>query len=89
MITDSTPYINQSVKGVGTVFASHNGFVTEKGKEFWFDSKGREDLRVNLRNSYQFEWEKMYDWYFLDIKLLNQLIVLWSGENWSIFTQQK
>ncbi|WP_299716642.1 hypothetical protein [uncultured Tenacibaculum sp.] len=67
MITDSTPYINQSVKGVGTVFATHNGFVTEKGKEFWFDSKGREDVRVNLRDSYQFKWEKINDWYFLDL----------------------
>jgi hypothetical protein len=69
MITDSTAYINQSIKGVGTVFATHNGFVSEKEKEFWFDSKGREDIRVNLRNSYQFEWEKINDWYFLDLTI--------------------
>ena len=37
MITNSTPYINQSKKGVGTVFATHNEHVTEKGKEFWYD----------------------------------------------------
>jgi|GEM_PF-1070622 len=67
MITDSTPYINKSNRGVGTVFATHNGFVSEKGKEFWFDSKGREDVRVNLRNSYKFDWEKIDNWYFLDI----------------------
>jgi hypothetical protein len=69
MITDSTPYINKSIKGVGTVFATHNGFITEKGKEFWFESKGREDTRVNLRNSYQFDWEKIDDWYFLDLTI--------------------
>ncbi len=69
MITDSTPYINQSIRGVGTVFATHNGFVTEKGKEFWFNSKGREDARVSLRNSYQFDWEKINDWYFLDLTI--------------------
>ena len=58
MITNSTPYINQSKKGVGTVFATHNEHVTEKGKEFWYDSKGREDVRFTLRDSYHFEWEK-------------------------------
>ncbi len=63
----TTEDINPSVKGVGTVFATHNGFVTDKGKDFWYDSKGRENVRVNLRNSYKFEWEKINDWYFLDI----------------------
>ncbi len=68
MITNSTPYIKQSKKGVGTVFATHDGFITEKGKEFWYDSKGRENIRVTLHNSYQFEWEKINDWYFLDLR---------------------
>lgn len=67
MITDSTPYINPSTRGVGTVFSTHNGFISKKGKEFWFDSKGREDIRVNLLDSYKFEWEKINDWYFLDL----------------------
>jgi hypothetical protein len=69
MITNSTPYINQSVKGVGTVFATHNGHITEKGQEFWYDSKGREHVRLTLRNSYHFEWEKINDWYFLDLTI--------------------
>lgn len=67
MITNSTTYINQSKKGVGTVFATHNGNVTEKGKEYWYDSKGREHVRLTLRNSYHFEWEKINNWYFLDL----------------------
>ncbi len=69
MITDSTPYINQSRKGVGTEFATHDGFRTKAGKEFWHDSKYRENIKVKLEKSYLFEWEKIEDWYFLDLKI--------------------
>lgn len=67
MITDSEPYINQSTKGVGTVFATHNGYISEEGKELFFNSKGREHIRVNLQSSYKFEWQKINGWYFLDL----------------------
>ncbi len=69
MITDSKAYINPSKRGVGTVFGIHNGSLTEKNREFWFDSKGREHLRISLRNSYHFEWEQIGEWYFLDLTI--------------------
>lgn len=69
MITDSKPYVNQSIKGVGTVYSTHDGHETENNKEFWFDSKGREEVIVTLQNSYTFEWEKINEWYFLDLSI--------------------
>lgn len=69
VITDSTPYINPSKKGVGIVFPTHHGHITEANKEFWVQSKGREHVRVNLRNSYTFEWEKIDKWYFLELTI--------------------
>ncbi len=69
MITNSNPYINQSKKGVGTVFGIHNGNVTEKNSEFWYDSKGREHIRVNLRDTYHFEWEEIRNWNFLELTI--------------------
>jgi len=67
MITNSTAYIKQSLKGVGTIFAIHDGHVTKKGQVFHSEAKGRENIRLSLRNSYHFEWEKIADWYFLDL----------------------
>ncbi|SMD36934.1 hypothetical protein SAMN04488029_3150 [Reichenbachiella faecimaris] len=69
MITDSTPYVNQSRKGVGTVFSTHDGHFSSSNQEFWYNSKGREDVRVNLRNSYNFNWEHIENWYFLELTI--------------------
>jgi len=70
MITNSTPYINQSRRGVGTVFTTHDGAITEAGQIFHCpDSKGREDVIVKFRNPYTFNWEKINDWYFLELKI--------------------
>ena len=66
-ITDSTPYVNQSKVGVGTVFPTHHGHITEANKTFWVASKGREHVTVNLKNSYTFNWEKIDKWYFLEL----------------------
>ena len=68
MITDSTAYVNQSKKGVGTVFTTNDGAVTQAGATFHCPtSKGRENVRVKLRSSYQFQWEKIGRWYFLQL----------------------
>lgn len=70
MITDSTPYVNQSRKGVGTVFTTHDGAITKPNQKFHCpNSKGRENIVVNLSNPYHFEWEKIKKWYFLEIKV--------------------
>lgn len=69
MITNSTPYINKSKVGVGVVFSTHDGYVTKKNKLLHTDSKGREHIEVTLRNSYCFQWEKINDWYFLDLTI--------------------
>jgi hypothetical protein len=68
MITDSTPYINKSKKGVGTVFATHDGSIINPG-EYHYPSMGREHVHVTLRNTYTFEWEKINEWYFLQINI--------------------
>jgi len=70
MITDSTPYVNRSKKGVGTVFTTYNGAVTPAKHQFHCPkSKGREDVKVFLNNSYTFEWEQIDDWYFLELEI--------------------
>lgn len=69
MITDSTPYVRQSKKGVGTVFTTHDGAVTPANQHFHCpQSKGRENVKVYLRNSYAFQWEQMANWYFLELE---------------------
>ncbi|EKT4550855.1 hypothetical protein JE952_002514 [Flavobacterium psychrophilum] len=69
MITDSQTYINKSKVGVGTVYSTHNEHITENETEYWYNSKGREDIKVSLKNSYQFNWEKINDWYFLELTI--------------------
>ncbi len=68
-ITDSPPYINKSKVGVGTVFPTHHGHTTEPNATFWVDSKGREHVTVNLKNSYTFNWEKIGKWYFVELSV--------------------
>lgn len=69
MITDSTPYINQSTRGVGTVFTTHDGAILNPGV-YQYPSKGRENVIVTLSNQYELEWEKIDDWYFLQINVV-------------------
>lgn len=68
MITDSTPYIHQSKKGVGTMFTTHDG-ATIKPAVYQYPSKGREDVIVELNNEYIIEWEKIGEWYFLQVNI--------------------
>jgi len=68
MITNSTPYINQSKKGVGTVFTTHDGGLINPGI-YQYESKVREDVIVTLGNQYAVEWEKIGDWFFLLINI--------------------
>jgi hypothetical protein len=68
MITDSKTYVNESKKGVGTVFAIHHGFESSVG-ELWYPSKGREHVKVNFENPYKFEWEHFGGKYFLDLSV--------------------
>jgi len=68
MITNSTPYINKSKKGVGTVFTTHDGSILKPGN-YHFPSKGREHINITLQNEYTIEWEKINEWYFLQINI--------------------
>lgn len=45
-ITDSTPYINQSKIGVGTIFPTHHGHVTEANKSFGHQVRDVNMLRL-------------------------------------------
>lgn len=69
MITDSTPYINKSQKGVGTVFTTHDGAILKPGC-YQYPSKGREDVVVTLTKQYDLQWEKINDWYFLQLNII-------------------
>ena len=70
MITDSTAYIKQSNRGVGTIFTTFDGAVTKPNSVFHCpNSKGRENVKVQLRNSYTFEWENIENWYFLELRI--------------------
>lgn len=66
-ITDSAPYINQSKKGVGVLFPTHNGHITQLNKEIQSLSKGRENIIINLKDTYTFQWENINGWYFLEL----------------------
>ena len=68
MITNSTPYVHQSKRGVGTVFTTHDGALLSPGV-YKYPSKGRDDVVVTLRNQYELQWEKINDWYFLQIDI--------------------
>lgn len=70
MITDSPPYIRQSKRGVGTVFTTYDGAVTAPQHTFHCpQSKGRENIKVYLGESYSFNWEQIDQWYFLELKI--------------------
>jgi len=71
MITDSSVYINQSRRGVGTVFPTHHGHQVEAGKKLVSTSKGREGVEFQLDGLYQFQWKKLGKWYFLEIQIEN------------------
>ena len=68
MITDSSVYVNPSRRGVGTVFATHDGNQTVAGATFHCpQSVGRSHVQLTLANSYSFQWEQIGNWYFLEI----------------------
>lgn len=65
-ITDCTAYVNQSDRGVGTEYTTYHG-NTATARDYYYDSKGRENVNIKLENAYRFEWEKYGKWYFLAI----------------------
>ncbi len=69
MVTDSTSYINPSSRGVGTIFPMHNGHVSKPGKFQAEQCKGREDVVVEIKGQYKFEWEKINNFYFLELNI--------------------
>ena len=78
MITDHQAYVNESTRGgLGTEFTTHDGAETPANHEFYYpESKSKQNVKVNLKNSYLFEWEKIdkksdkkEEWYFLELKV--------------------
>ena len=69
MITDSSVYINKSVKGVGTRFCTHHGYQVQPGQMLKSESKGREGIEVILGGSYHFNWTNLDKWHFLELKV--------------------
>jgi len=70
MITDDTAYINQSKRGSGTIYCLHDGYETKPNKELNTpNNKGRHEVFVTLKNKYKIQWEKINEWYFLEITI--------------------
>jgi hypothetical protein len=70
MITNDTSYNFKSVTGVGTIFSMRDSFETSPNKKLNSPfTKGRSNVTVKLRNKYKFEWEKIDEWYFLDLTI--------------------
>ncbi len=70
MITDSRIYRNKSLRGVGTLFAMHDGYCNPLGTPITCGySKGREHVTVTLANQYTFNWEHSGNWHFLAIAI--------------------
>lgn len=67
-ITNSTAYVNQSKKGVGTVFCTHCGATTKPGSTFDCpEVKWLKHGPITLSNGYVFDWEQIGGWYFLEL----------------------
>ena len=78
MITDHQAYVNKSTQGgLGSVFTTHDGAETQANHEFYYrESKSKHNVKVELKNPYLFEWEKIdkksdkkEEWYFLELKV--------------------
>ena len=69
MITDSTAYINKSKKGVGTIFAMHKEHMSKPGIFQSKVCKGRENVMIELKDTYKFDWEYLRNFYFLELKI--------------------
>lgn len=85
VITDSKPYINRSVRGVGTIFPTHNGYKTIPNLPYISTSKGREDITIKFENEYEFNWEEIQGYYFLSITVRKNTMKIVGNEN---FIQQ-
>lgn len=85
VITDSRPYVNQSVRGVGTIFPTHNGYKIIPNFPYNSTSKGREDITVLFKNEYEFVWEEIEGFYFLSIsvkKSVDNTLILKETYEW-------
>ena len=71
MITDDSTYINKSLRGSsGTTFCLHDGYETTPEKELNTpNNKGRNDVFVTLKKKYIMNWERVNEWYFLDLTI--------------------
>lgn len=70
MITDSQTYVNQSQRGVGTVFCLHDGFQITQGVQIASPkSIGRETVQVSFEKSYSLDWTQSGKWHFLEVKI--------------------
>lgn len=79
MITDSTAYLHESKKGVGKDFPVHHGFQSST-QPIPSKSKGREGIVVQLKQPYQFNWQQIDRWYFLDLTIFGCSELVTSAE---------
>lgn len=73
MITDSKTYINRSKKGAGIDFPMSDG-MSSLAQSYESNYIGRKGITINLRHTYNFNWETIEDsdkrkWYFLELTI--------------------
>ena len=68
MITDYSAYIKKSTHGSGTIFSLHDGHIIKANNLYHTKRiKGREDVFVKLKKSYEIKWFNLKNWYFLEL----------------------
>ncbi len=71
MITNDTAYVNKSKKGCGTIFCLHDSYEIKSNINHNSPTtKGRKNIFVTFKNDYKIEWEKVNEWYFLEITVI-------------------
>lgn len=66
-LTDDKWYTKQSKKGTGTIFNMSEGFKYNKGTPLIAEHKGRKGDKVQLKNDYILNYDKIGNYYFLEI----------------------
>lgn len=60
-------YVKKATKGDGIVFSMADGYSTQPNCILVLNVVGRKGNEIRLTKSYQFNWEELNGWYFLEI----------------------
>ncbi len=70
MITNSRAYLNPSLRGLGTIFDTSNGYEIQSGKRYYEQERSwARPIDLLFKNNYRFEWVTVENWHFLEISI--------------------